>query len=228
MLGCHVCRHTLQRLCSRLGSCDSLFGVQQLGVILTPYGAHSPHGWYAEIAQARGGNGQYLSTGAPSFPRIDRSFNTRGEPGFYYDTQLGAPAPLVVKIKAWWERTFKKATPAAVPMLPRGDGMTPTDAELATGRCYTPVHSGWINTQNGFVPGTWRFGWNPAGDYGPPSSLNGLGEASATDVLAAMNAHNARMFQLAVVSTTAVSISALFTLWTRWKRLKNDMNRKRR
>ena len=207
--------------------------MQQLGVILTPYGAHSPYGWYAEIAQARGGNGTYLPNGAPSYPRTDRFFNTRGEPGFYYDTRLGDPqAPIAVKIKAWWERTFKKpVAPSAAPMaLPRGDGMTPTDAELAINtQCYTPVHSGWINTQGqGFVPGTWRFNWNPAGDYGPPTSLSGLGEASATDVIGVMNDHNKKMRQLAIISTAAVSISALFTLWTRWKRLKNDMARKRR
>ena len=63
--------------------------VQQLGVILTPYGAHSPHGWYAEIAQARGGNGSYLGTKG-SYPHLDRFWNTRGEPGFYYDTRLGS------------------------------------------------------------------------------------------------------------------------------------------
>src|SRR5437762_3014285 len=103
--------------------------MQQLGVILTPYGANSPDGWYAELAK--------------------------------------------------------------------------------NVQCYTPVQSGWINTQGqGFVPGTWRFGWNPAGAYGPPSSLSGLREATATDVLAAMQAHNDRMFRLAIVSTAAVSVSA--------------------
>lgn len=53
-------------------------------------------------------------------------------------------------------------------------------------------------------------------------------QQSAVDVVAVMNAHNKRMFQLAVVSTAAVSISALFTLWTRWKRLRHDLARKRR
>lgn len=232
MLGRHVhSRAALSRLCSRLGGCGSLVDVQQLGVILTPYGANSPYGWYAEIAQARGGNGSYLK--APGgYPRLDRFFHSRGEPGFYYDTQLGAwqpKTPIGVKIKAWWDRTFKPApAAAATPMLPRGDGAIPSDAELATNTvCYTPVASGWINTRDGFVPGTWRFGWNPAGAYGPPSSLSGLGaEQSATDVVGVMNAHNKRMFQLAVVSTAAVSISALFTMWTRFKRL--NAGRKRR
>lgn len=208
--------------------------MQHLGVILTPYGANSPSGWYAEIAQARGGRGQYLSSSG-AYPRLDRFFHSRGEPGFYYDTQLGSWVEPKTKagaaIKAWWIRTFgpKTSAPAGV-RLPRGDGMTPTDAELAINtQCYTPVHSGWINTQGqGFVPGTWRFNWNPAGDYGPPTSLSGLREASATDVLNSMQFHNDRMFKLAILSTAAVSISAMFTLWTRYKRLKNDRARKYR
>ena len=56
-------------------------------------------------------------------------------------------------------------------------------------------------------------------DPGPPQS--------AVDVVAAMNAHNSRMFKLAIVSTAAVSISALFTLWTRYKRLKHDLRKRR-
>lgn len=208
--------------------------MQQLGVILTPYGANSPYGWYAEIAQARGGNGTYLSSYPAGYPRRDRFFHERGEPGFYYDTQLGSwkePKTKVgATVKAWIQSWFKPADAApGTPMLPQGDGATPTDAELATNTvCYTPVESGWINTQNGFVPGTWRFGWNPAGKYGPPSSLTGLGEATATDVLAAMQAHNDRMFKLAIVSTAAVSISAMFTLWTRWKRLNREFSKKRK
>lgn len=207
--------------------------MQQLGVILTPYGANSPYGWYAEIAQTRGGRGTYLKD-PPGYPTFDRFFHSRGEPGFYYDTQLGnAKEPLVARIKAWFERTFKRepiAAEASMPAaLPRGSGAIPTDAEMARDLvCYTPVASGWVATQQGFVPGTWRFNWNPAGDYGPPTSLSGLREATAADVLAAMNAHNQRMFHLAIISTTAVSISALFTLWTRYKRFKADAARKRR
>ena len=211
---------------------------QQLGVILTPYGANSPYGWYAEIAQARGGNGSYY--GQTPNPTIDRFFYSRGEPAFYYDTQLGrlreVKPPIGLRISAWFKQTFGPKVPApapsVVPQLPRGDGMTPTDAEMAKDtQCYTPVASGWINANGGYVPGTWRFGWNPAGDYGPPSSLSGLGDVapqSAVDVIGAMNAHNQRMFRLAIVSTAAVSISALFTLWTRYKRLKHDLRTKRR
>lgn len=200
-----------------------------LGVILTPYGANSPHGWYAEVTGAYGGNGSYLKQ-AP-YPTFDRFWNTRGEPGFYYDTQLGAwqpKTPVGVKIKAAWDRMFAKPAAPVAPadmLLPRGSGAIPSDVELSrTVDCYTPVASGWTNTQQGFIPGTWRFGWNPAGDYGPPSSLGDAG----TDLVNVTNAHNARMFKLAVVSTAAVSLSAMFTLWTRYRRLKLERARKRR
>lgn len=113
---------------------------QQLGVILTPFGANGP-GWYAEINRAYGGKGTYLPQPGPH-PTVDRFHNSRGEVGWYYDTQLGA---------------------------------IPTDAELAkTYVCYTPVATGEINAEQGFIPGPWRFGWDPAGKYGPPTSLSGL------------------------------------------------------
>lgn len=167
----------------------------QLGVILAPYGANSPYGWGTEIAQAVGGKGTYLPQAGNGYPRVDRAHNTRGAPGYYYDTQLGA---------------------------------IPTDAELATGRCYTPVSSGWINSKQGYVPGPWRFGWDPAGSYGPQTSLSGLRDATADDVLAAMNAHNQRVFMLSVVSTVAVSISALFALYRNARLLKRELAPKKR
>lgn len=222
-----------------------------LGVILAPYGSDSPYGWYSEVAQARGGKwGQYLPQ-PQGYPRIDRQFNTRGEVGFYYDTRLGAvvaakpPGPIK---KLWAKITGKDAEPTPVAVvapptaLPAGDGMTPTDAEMSKSySCYTPVHSGWINAKQGFVPGTWRFNWNPAGPYGPQTSLSGLGQfpwggigetappqASATDVFNSMNMHNRRMFTLAIISTSAVSISALISLGLRYRRLKHEMSRKGR
>ncbi len=201
--------------------------MQHLGVILNPYGAHSPYGFGNEIAQARGGAwGIYLPQPV-GYPRIDRQHITRGEVGFYYDSRLGGRKPTF--LERWRMRRALRGL---------GD-MIPTDAELAKNTaCYTPVHSGWINTPNGYLPTPWRFGWNPAGAYGPSTSLSGLGDVdpvlspmspspqSATDVIAVMNAHNKRVFQLAIISTTAVSISALFTLWTRWKRLKHDIARR--
>lgn len=205
-----------------------------LGVILTPYGAQSPYGFYAEIAQARGGNGTYLSQ--HPYPTLDRFFYSRGEPAFYYDTQLGAPAPIVVKVKAFFSTLKAKLTgkpPAApMPMLPRGDGAIPSDAEMVNNtQCYTPVQSGWINTQAGFVPGTWRFGWNPAGAYGPPSSL---GDAipptatSAADVLAAINAHNEKMFRLQVVTAIAVATSAAIASYRQIRLMRREMRHRGR
>jgi hypothetical protein len=115
--------------------------MQHLGVILAPFGKNGP-GWYAESGPAYGGTGTYLGPARP-YPTTDRFFNTRGEVGLYYDTQLGA---------------------------------IPTDAEMAKSYvCYTPVTSGWINAKEGFVPSPWRFGWDPAGAYGPQTSLSGLG-----------------------------------------------------
>jgi len=181
--------------------------MQHLGVILTPYGANGP-GWYAETGSAKGGRGTYLKTPGPGqYPTTDRFFNTRGETGFYYDTQLG--------------RSLRDI---------------PTDAELATVYGYTPVASGWINAKQGFFTPPWRFGWDPAGQYGPPvsltGSLRGLGEdmpvRTAEDVIAVLNAHNAKLFKLTLISTAAVSLSALFTLWTRARRLRMEMKRKRK
>jgi hypothetical protein len=194
--------------------------MQHLGTVLTPYGAHSPYGWYAEVAQTRGGDwGKYLPQ-PRGYPLIDRFFNTRGEVGFFYDTQLGH-----MRTRGFFDRFRRR------PLNGLGD-MIPTDAELAINTsCYTPVHSGWVKAKEGFIPNPWRFGWNPAGQYGPKTSLTGLGDMppqqTAADVIAVMSAHNQRMFNLAIVSTAAVSISAMFTLWTRWKRLKLERARRR-
>ena len=109
-------------------------------------------------------------------------------------------------------------------------GAIPTDAELSKNYGYTPVTSGWVTAKEGYFPSPWNppNGWNPAGAYGPQMSLSGLRDATAIDLIAATNAQNARMFKLAILSTTAVSISAMFTLWTRYKRLKHDLSKKGR
>jgi len=109
-------------------------------------------------------------------------------------------------------------------------GAIPTDAELSHVYGYTPVTSGWVNAKEGYFPAPWNppDGWNAAGAYGPQMSLNGLGDVTAEALIAATNAHNQRMFRLAILSTAAVSISAMFTLWTRYKRLKLDLKTKRK
>jgi hypothetical protein len=109
-----------------------------LGFVLAPLGQEVPGQYPNEINYAYGGAGAYLEPADPQF-------NTRGEPGLYFDTPLG------------------------------GLGAIPTDAELAKNYGYTPVTSGWINAKEGFFPAPWRTpgGWNPAGKYGPPMSLSG-------------------------------------------------------
>jgi hypothetical protein len=110
-----------------------------LGVILMPQG-YVPGTWNTEIAQTRGGNGTFLQP-------FDPFFNTRGERGWYYDTQMGDAL-----------------------------GKIPTDAEVAKQYVtYTPVKAGWINASgpNRYIPSPWRFGWDPAGAYGPQTSLSG-------------------------------------------------------
>lgn len=133
-----------------------------LGVILTPYGANGP-GWYAETGSAYGGKGTYLPQPG-KYPIVDRFHNTRGEVGWYYDTQLGRAGGL-----GWIARLKSKL----------GLGAIPTDAELVNvNPCYTPVASGWINTEQGYITPPWRFGWDPAGAYGPPTSLGGASMSS--------------------------------------------------
>ena len=194
----------------------------QLGVILTPYGAHSPYGWYSEIAQVRGGQGNYLPQPGP-YPVIDRFYSTRGSVGYYYDTQLGAwrKPSLIERVKA---------------KLGLGD-MIPTDAEMAkTYSWYTPVHSGWINTPStasrtgtAYLPNPWRFGWNPAGKYGPPTALSGLGQgASAEDAIMALKEHQAKMFRLQALTAAAVSISALIATYRQLRLIRRDFGRRRR
>jgi hypothetical protein len=163
-----------------------------LGVVLTPYG-HIPESFPTAV--------DFDHRGAKTFRTpFDPRWYERGEAGMYYDTQLGA---------------------------------TPTDFELSRRVGFMPVKTGWVVTKQGYLPGRW---YPPDGGWpGQPAltrskvvpfdrySLRGLGEtepqpiplppsATADDVLAVMAAHNDRVFALALVSTTAVTISALITL----------------
>jgi hypothetical protein len=153
-----------------------------LGVILTPY---------PEIAQARGGQGNYLEP-------YDPYYNQRGERGWYHDTQLGD---------------------------------IPTDAELATAYGYTPVNSGWINAREGYITGPWRGGWDPAGAYGPPTSLSGLGQApldpanAAAAAVVALQDQQSRAFKLMIISTSAIAISALLAAWRTAREIRKDAKR---
>jgi hypothetical protein len=105
-------------------------------------------------------------------------------------------------------------------------GAIPTDAELATNYGYTPVASGWINTSKGYVTGPWRGGWDPAGAYGPPTSLSGLGidtpaDAAATAVIALQD-QQSRAFKLMIISTSAIALSALLAAWKTARDIRKD------
>jgi hypothetical protein len=164
-----------------------------LGVVLTPYG-HIPGSFPAGITHSTG-RGPYAQP-------FDPQWNTRGEAGLYYDTQLGGL---------------------------RGLGAVPGDMALAKRYGFLPVNSGWTVTQQGYQPGGWL---PPDGGYaGQPQALRmplvprGLGEvqpATAEDVLAVMAAHNDRVFALTLVSTAAVAVSALLGLFRTLKLIKED------
>jgi hypothetical protein len=188
-----------------------------LGIILAPYG-QIPGAYPSEIGYSYGGNGEF------SVP-YDPFYNTRGEPGFYHDTQLGRlPTPHV--------NLFGLAVPMQTGLLTRwrmnrarrrafsGLGRSvPSDFELAPTYGFTPDMDGWTVAREGFQPGSWipPNGWNPAGAYGPPMaprSLSGFGDATpatADDLIAALNAHNQKVFTLTLVSTFAVALSAIIT-----------------
>lgn len=196
----------------------------QLGIVLAPYG-HIPGAFPSAINYSTGGNGTFLCPDDPQF-------NQRGESGYFFDTQLGA----VVKPNWFTRQRYKRA------MKKLGLGQIPTDAELATVRGYTPVESGWVATANpkAALPGPWiPPNGAPQGGYPMPASLYGLRDtaptvipavappaiqppASVEDVMDALNAHNDRVFSLALVSTTAVAISAVITIFRTIKLIRED------
>lgn len=154
---------------------------------------HRPGVFPAGIQYAYGGRGQYLCPNDPQHYQ-------RGEAGLYADTRLGG---------------------------------IPTDAELARNYQYTPVASGWVNFKEGYYPAPYiPPGWNAAGAYGPSMALRGLGEdaapiltttkAEADAVVAALNAHNQRVFKVTLISTAVVGLSALITALRTVRQLKRD------
>lgn len=171
-----------------------------LGFIVAPLGQKVPGQYPNEINYSYGGDGVYLCPPDPQW-------NQNGEQGFYYDTHLGGPA-------------------------------IPTDAELATVYGRTPVAAAWVTAKEGFFPGPWRTpgGWNPAGAWGPPVSLSGLGHLQAVDVtipttatvsetqavVDALNAQNARIFKVTVISTVIVGLAALINSYRMVRQLRRD------
>lgn len=201
-----------------------------LGFILAPLGQRVEGQPPSEIQYSFGGGGS--APGAYLCPP-DPMNNERGEQGFFTDTALGR---LKGKLKG------------ALNGL-RG---IPTDAEMASVYGYTPVASGWVAMQqaDGSIvdyPSPWvpPSAWNPAGNYGPQPSLNGLGYAQAQRqnlhdapvdvtiptgatqsesqaIVDALNKQNARVFKVTIISTVIVGGSALFGAYRVWKQLQRD------
>lgn len=153
----------------------------------------------------------------------DPQWNTRGEVGFYYDTQLGrlGNPGFLAKIGSFGQRVKAKL----------GLGSMPTEFEIARG-CqmpYTPAMSSWIATKEGYVTQPWPRGDNYAPSVAQPGWPAMLGEAdpmtqpatpaTVEDVVSLMNAHNDRVFALSLISTTAVAVSAFLTVFHTIKRI---------
>jgi hypothetical protein len=168
-----------------------------LGFIVAPLGQEVP-GQYPNEINYTHGPGEYLCP-------FDPQWNQRGEQGMYYDTPLGGPA-------------------------------IPTDAELATVYGYTPVMAAWVKAKEGYFPGPWRTpgGWNPAGKWGPPMSLSGVGQVAdvtlpsgtttpeAQAIVNALNAQNARIFKVTVISTAIVAVAALINSYRIVRQLRRE------
>jgi hypothetical protein len=167
--------------------------MSQLGVVLTPYG-HVPGSFPAGITRSYAG----ATAWAPPF---DPQFYSRGEAGYYYDTQLGgSPTDFELARRRGY--------------LPVASGWT------TTRQGYQP--GGWLPPDGGY-PG------QPQATRYPMVPLNGLGgdivepgPATANDVMAIMAAHNDRVFALGLVSTVAVTISALLGLFRTLKLIHDD------
>jgi len=217
------------------------------GITPTPYG-QVPGAYPSGILLSVGGRGTFMQ------PNYDQQFNTRGEPGYYTDTPLGAPkVGWLAKLRG----KFMVRALGAVPSIP-------TDAELSSRYQFTPVHGGWVSTDDGYaIPSPWLppNGYRADGIQQPVSRLSGFGlapvmspppppssdrivpqvmlppapmpapvtdpsqPASVNDVLLALQAHNDRIFALQVVASTAVAVSALITIFRTIKLIRSEHGR---
>lgn len=219
------------------------------GIVLSPYGkvggGYPPAAidytykgatsWYGSIAA----NERPFNTPGVYDPRLDPQHSRRGEEGYYYDTPLGNGRP------SWWSRLKAK-------FAGRSLGAIPTDFELATRYQYLPVYSGWVKTQQGYATGPWlpphgNPSWagyptpvaplvgyaqatQPYRNGGLSPNLAGLRDSNPVvpptstvdDVLGVMTAHNDRALALAIVSTTAVTVSALLGVFRTLKLIKDE------
>lgn len=139
--------------------------------VFAPYGK-IPGAWPTGITQSYGGNGTFLKP-------YDAQYNQRGEVGYYHDTPLGENLTWRQKmqIKRFYKNAAKaaKARRSSSPFL----GAIPTDFELAATQNYTPVASGWIATQEGYLTEPWLppNGYLPAGWQSPVQPNDGGGQA---------------------------------------------------
>ena len=154
-----------------------------LGIILAPYG-QIPGAYPSEIARTTHG-GQMLCP-------LDPQYNTRGETGFYYDTQLGG----------------------ARSHVPIGRTLAdiPNDFEISRTRGILTPNAGWIATQAGPYNQPWvpPNGWTPTGATGVKI---GFGDAAPLDpvtaVVDALNKHHQKMFLISAISTAAVVVTSV-------------------
>lgn len=141
-------------------------------MIVAPYG-QIPGAWPTEIGYAYGPSGTYLCP-------YDPQYNTRGEPGMYYDTPLGGCTPMVnvqpansfagLGLKPGLLTRWRMRRALRGARL----GQIPSDRDLATiYPGYMPMDSGWIAANGAYAPGGYTNGgynppgnWNPAGAYG--------------------------------------------------------------
>jgi len=210
-----------------------------LGVILAPYGK-IPGSFPYGVAYSRG-RGDDLCP-------FDAQWNTRGEMGYYYDSPLGALARKPSLLERWRQnRAIKQAK--ALGMIPSDFDLSEEYGYTPQYRGWVATTTGYIpgswqpytlNTAADWQPTQPEIPYGPSGfqrtDVGPwlnMRQLHGLGQiapepmptvpgtpASVEDVVAQMNAHNDRVFALALVSTTAVAISALLTVFRTLKLIK--------
>jgi|SRR5882672_2153571 len=205
-----------------------------LGIKLTPQG-QIPGAPPFEVGYSYGGDGTYLCPEDPYH-------NTRGEQGFYHDTQLGD-----ARKPSWLERRTAKKVAKKLAKLGLGRSI-PTDFDLAPTYGWVPFNDGFVASKEGFHPSTWipPNGYDPAGAYGPqmvprdrswlvnppanPVPGRPLGDAGITDPtvmqllanLDAQQARNNKLFWLTILSTSAIVLSSIVTTIRNAKLIKQE------
>lgn len=195
-----------------------------LGLVLTPYGKVDGS-WPWEISKSVYGDSRQMCPSDPYYLQ-------RGEYGYYYDTQLGRAQGL---------------------SRAQGLGAIPTDAELSRYMgWYTPVHSGWVTTNQGYYPAPWvprRGGVRWWGPQIAPLQGRGLGDAttgldptqvplvpapaapaatpvpSAADFIQIYDQHEQQKFLLSALSTAAVVASSLIAFYRTFRLMQQEQRK---